>query len=156
MVFFTKDIPKMEVRDDSSMKICEAENGWMKARKLIDDAIYALGKTYFEANKDNPLPEYAEQIEAINTKIKEEYIWHQYRLSLDGQRMCDSCKSFITADSAFCNRCGVAVAPIDFTSIAVSKEQTVRNLNQGLSCPKCGGKLVEGAAFCEVCGTKIN
>ena len=31
-------------------------------------------------------------------KKKEEYIWHQFRLSLDGKRMCDGCHSFITSD----------------------------------------------------------
>ena len=37
-------------------------------------------------------------IETINAKKKEEYIWHQFRLSLDGKRMCDGCHSFITSD----------------------------------------------------------
>lgn len=153
-----KNMPKTGAQDDNSIKICEAENGWTKAKKSIDDAIYELGKAYFEVNKGNTASEFAEQIEAINTKTKEEYIWHQYRLSLDGQRMCDNCKSFITADSAFCNRCGAAVTPIDFSSIvgAINDKQAVNNSNQGLSCPKCGRKLIEGAMFCEACGTKID
>ena len=157
MDFLKRNMPRTEVQDDNSIKIREAENGWTKAKKSIDNAIYELGKAYLEANKDNTASEFAEQIEIINMKTKEEYIWHQYRLSLDGQRMCDSCKAFITADSAFCNRCGTAVTPIDFSSIvgATNDEQAVNNSNQGLSCSKCGRKLVEGAMFCEACGTKI-
>ena len=27
--------------------------------------------------------------------------------------------------------------------------------NPVLNCPKCGKKLLEGARFCEACGTKI-
>ncbi|MGN0308865.1 MAG: zinc-ribbon domain-containing protein [Lachnospiraceae bacterium] len=157
MDFLKRNIPKTEVQDGNSSKMREAENGWIKAKKSIDDAIYELGKTYFEANKDNTASEFAAQIETINTKAKEEYIWHQYRLSLDGQRMCDSCNSFITADSAFCNRCGKAVTPIDFSPIlgTTNNMQAANNTNQGQSCPKCGKKLVEGALFCEACGTKI-
>lgn len=157
MDFLKRNMSKTEVQNDGSSKIREAENGWMKAKKSIDDAFYELGKAYFEANKDNKESEFAEQMEVINTKTKEEYLWHQYRLELDGQRMCDSCKAFITADSAFCNRCGASVAPIDYSSIlgTANDTQETGNSNQGPKCPKCGRKLVEGALFCESCGTRI-
>ena len=157
MDFLKKSMQKQEIREVNSGKIAEAENGWLKAKKSLDDAIYELGKVCFEANKDNTASEFATQIEAINTRNKEEYIWHQYRLSLDGQRMCDSCNSVITSDSAFCNRCGKAITPIDFSSIlaTTNNKQPANNINQGQSCPKCGKKLVEGAMFCEACGTKV-
>ena len=128
-----------------------------ECKKSIDDAIYELGKAYFEANKENLTSEFASQIENVNNKIKEEYLWHQYRLSLEGQRLCDSCRSFITSDSAFCNRCGAAVTPIDFSSILGTTDNVQSGVNsaQVMSCPKCGKKLVEGAMFCDACGTKI-
>lgn len=157
MDFLKKNMQKQETKEGNNTRLTEAENGWLKAKKAIDDAIYELGKAYFEANKDNNASEFAEQIETINKKTKEEYLWHQYRLSLDGQRMCDSCRSIITEDSAFCNRCGAPVAPIDFSSIAgaTNTMQTANPSDQGLCCPKCGKKLVEGARFCEACGTKV-
>lgn len=157
MDFLKKNMPKAEVRDDNSIKIREAENGWTKAKESIDHAIYELGKAYYEANRDNTASELAGQIETINRRIKEEYIWHQYRLGLDGQRMCDGCHSFITADSAFCNRCGATVEPIDFSLIegATNNMQTVHQFNQGVLCPKCGKLLERGTMFCEACGTKI-
>lgn len=157
MDYFKKNPPKTKVEPENSSKIREVENSWMRVKKSMNDAIYELGKAYFEANKDNTASEFAAQIETINKKAKEEYIWHQYRLSLEGQRMCDICKSFITADSAFCNRCGAPVTPIDFSSIlgATNNVQVAYNSNQGQSCPKCGKKLVEGAMFCEACGTRI-
>lgn len=153
MDFLKKNMSKTDV----GPKIREVENSWMKVKKSMDDAIYQLGKAYFEANKGNTASEFAAQIEIINHKVKEEYIWHQYRLSLEGQRMCDKCNSCITADSAFCNRCGAAVTPIDFSSIlgATNNMQSANNFNQGICCPKCGKKLVEGAMFCEACGTRI-
>ena len=156
MDFLKRNMSKTEVQDGNSSKKREAENGWMKAKKSMDDAIYELGKVYFEENKDNTESEFTTQIETISAKTKEEYIWHQYRLSLDGQRMCDSCNSFITSDSAFCNRCGKAVTRIDFSSIfgTTNSMQETNNTNQGC-CPKCGKTLVEGALFCEACGTKI-
>lgn len=152
-----KNMPKTEVQNGVDSKVREAESGWMNAKKSIDDAIYELGKAYFDANKENLTSEFTSQIENVNKKIKEEYLWHQYRLSLEGQRLCDSCDSFITADSAFCNRCGAAVTPIDFSSIlgTMDNVQTGANSAQKMNCPKCGKKLVEGAMFCDACGTKI-
>lgn len=158
MDFLKKNMQGTGVSAENSGKIREAENRWMQAKKSIDDAVYELGKAYYEANKENTASEFAAQIEAINAKMKVEYTWHQYRLSLDGQRMCDSCKSFITADSAFCNRCGAPVTPIDFSTILGTNQnapQAADNAGQGLCCPKCGKKLVAGATFCEACGTKI-
>ena len=58
--------------------------------------------------------------------------------------MCDSCHSIITEDSAFCNRCGAAVAPIDFSSI-IDTTNTVQTANQGQRCPKCGTPIVGGS-----------
>ena len=157
MDFLKKNMQNQGTKEENGNKIAEVENGWLKAKKEIDNAIYELGKSYYEANKNNAAPEFSAQIETIKAKIKEEYLWHQYRLGLDGQRMCDSCHSFITADSAFCNRCGAAVAPIDFSPIVgtTNAMQTANLFNQGMCCPKCGKLLVEGAAFCENCGTKI-
>ena len=162
MDFLKKNTPKTEVQDANAGKIREAENGWMAAKQAIDAATLELGRAYFEANRENTDSEFATQVETVNRRIKEEYLWHQYRLSLDGQRMCDSCKSFITSDSAFCNRCGATVAPIDFSPItgAANSTQPVAPVNQipanpVLNCPKCGKKLLEGARFCEACGTKI-
>ena len=157
MDFLKRNTPKTEAPDENNTKIREAETGWMKAKKSIDDAIYELGKAYFEANKGNTTSEFAVQIQTVNNKISEEYLWHQYRLSLEGQRLCDSCHSFITSDSAFCNRCGAPVAPIDFSTITgnTNNMQAADNAGQGAWCPKCGKKLVEGAMFCEACGTKI-
>ena len=157
MDFLKKNMAKTEVQNENGSKIREAENGWLNAKKSIDDAIYELGKAYYEANKDNTTSEFATQIENVNNKVKDEYIWHQYRLSLDGQRLCDSCNSFITSDSAFCNRCGATVEPIDFSVIlgTANNMQPGIDSNQVKSCPKCGKRLVEGAMFCEACGTKI-
>lgn len=158
MEFLKKNVQKTEVQGEDVRKIREAENGWMSAKKAIDDAVYELGKAYFEANKDNTESKFGTQIQTINDKMNREYLWHQYRLSLEGQRMCDSCKSFITSDSAFCNRCGAPVKPIDFSVIlgAAQGDSTQGNASgQVRVCPNCGRKLVEDAVFCEGCGTKV-
>lgn len=159
MDFFKKNMQKTEVPNESDNKIREAETGWMNAQKAINDATFELGKAYFEANKDNTASEFATKIDVIKNKTKEEYIWHQYRLSLDGKRLCESCDSIITFDSAFCNRCGAAVTLIDFSEILGTtmekKNQSEIGSEQLTCCQKCGKKLVEGAMFCETCGTKI-
>lgn len=158
MELLKKNVQKTEVQSEDIRKIREAENGWMSEKRAIEDAVFELGKAYYEANKDNKESEFGTQIETINEKMNREYLWHQYRLSLEGQRMCDSCKSFITSDSAFCNRCGAPVKPIDFSVILGTSQgdnaQADVSVQTGV-CPKCGRKLVEDAVFCEGCGTKV-
>lgn len=40
MDFIKKSMQKIEVKDENSGKMREAENGWMNAKKSIDDAVY--------------------------------------------------------------------------------------------------------------------
>lgn len=157
MAFLRKTDSKSGGKPENAADIQKAENGWSDSKKRINDAIYELGKAYFEANKENAESDFAGYIEKINKSMKEEYIWHQYRLSLEGQRLCDKCGSTITADSAFCNRCGAAVSPIDFSPVIGTSNvlQPETASGQVLTCPKCGRKIIEGAIYCEGCGTKV-
>lgn len=159
MDFLKNKMAKTDVQTGSNPEIKQADEGWMNAKQNIDKAIFELGKAYYEKNQDNPAPEYVEQIETIKLKSKEEYLWHQYRLNLEGQRLCDSCNSSITVDSAFCNRCGAKIEPIDFSPILdtsnIVQEVDEPDISKEAVCPECGKKLVEGAVFCEACGTRV-
>ena len=42
MDFLKRNMSKTEVQDGNSSRIREAENGWMKVKKSMDDAIYEL------------------------------------------------------------------------------------------------------------------
>lgn len=62
MDFRKRDMSKTEVRKENHTKMREAENGWRKVKKAINDAVYKWGKAYFETNKSHTASEFAEQM----------------------------------------------------------------------------------------------
>ena len=44
MDFLKKNMQKQETKEGNNSRLTEADNGWLKAKKAIDDAIYELGK----------------------------------------------------------------------------------------------------------------
>lgn len=143
-----------EVNKGISLAMSQTDNNYQSARETVKEEICSLGKQYFEANKDNTDSEFYNQISIIKECIEKEKLWYQYRLSLEGKLQCDSCKAIITADSAFCNKCGASIKPQDFTLIGIPANQQGYIPSLGV-CPSCGSSLVPGAAFCEKCGHKL-
>lgn len=120
-----------------------------------EKAILALGKTFFEANKDNPSSEFIAQIDAVKDCMEKENLWNQYKLSLEGKMLCESCGSIITSDSMFCNKCGSSVKMADFSPLGLDQVQEDPLPPVQAVCPACGAPLVEDALFCEKCGHKL-
>ena len=54
-----------------------------------------------------------------------------------GGKKCPSCGNAVTAEMAFCNKCG-AKLPVQKT------------------CPNCGNVVTDDMAFCNKCGTKLS
>ena len=145
-----------------SQKGFDAEQGLANAQQKIKDAIFELGKVYYEKNKEEEVADFIEDIQTINKYYEEEHLWTQYKYSLEDKMLCDSCKAIITSDSAFCNKCGSPVKLPDFTPI-IGKPTNVEapkpvevEASKPAACPKCGRELVKGAMFCEGCGERIS
>lgn len=51
-----------------------------------------------------------------------------------GMIVCPNCKTQLSADSKFCDRCGTRL---------------------GRKCPNCGADITQGSAFCSECGQKL-
>ena len=134
--------------------VLQADQNCQNASAAVNQAIFELGQKYFEANHDNPDAEFSDLINKVNECKKNEMLWHQYRLSLDGKMKCEKCGAIITSDSAFCNKCGVSVAPLDFSAIMPTQPQPVSEPVAKV-CPSCGNPVNEGDVFCEKCGQKI-
>lgn len=131
-----------------------ADANWREAGSTVKNALQELGKTYFEANKDNAEAEYYEQITHIQKCMDKENLWHQYRLSLEGKLQCEKCGAVITSDSLFCNQCGSSIQGWDFSGLGVGVSVREDTADTAV-CRGCGAPLIAGAAFCEVCGTKV-
>ncbi len=113
---------------------------------LIKEVQLQIGKMYFEANRDNPAPEYMELFQnVINAyaaidKCREEIY------ALKGVRGCISCGAEIPNQSTFCPACGARNEVIEATAATVAE----------LFCPGCGATLSSDTVFCPNCGTKVN
>ncbi len=125
-----------------------------EASEETSKAIMSLGRAFFEATKDNPMPEYSEQIATILACMDKEKLLMQYKLSLSGKMLCESCGQTIPADSLFCNKCGAKITPPDFSSLEPKQDQQEVPAEQKV-CPKCGATIVSDAAFCEKCGASL-
>lgn len=136
-----------------SPEIQQADHNCSEAESAANTAMLALGKKYYEENKENSASEYAEQISEVTACLKKESLWKQYRLTLEGKMKCEKCGAIITSDSAFCNKCGTSIEPLDFSSLGLKTPDTTTTSN---SCPSCGAPLISDAMFCEKCGHKIS
>lgn len=142
----------MQKNPSVSPEIQQAEKNCNMAESAVNAAMLALGKKYYEENKENSASEYAEQITEVTECIKKESLWKQYRLTLEGKMKCEKCGAIITSDSAFCNKCGTSIKPLDFSSLGINSPDTSNTIN---SCPSCGAPLVSDAMFCEKCGHRL-
>ncbi len=113
---------------------------------MIKEIQLQIGKMYFEANRDNPAPEFMELFQnVINAqgaieKCREEIC------AIKGVRGCVSCGAEIPNNSTFCPACGTKNEIIDVTYTAVTD----------MFCPGCGAGLPSDTVFCPNCGTKVN
>ena len=138
-----------------SIAVLQADQSCKAAKDAVKEAIQALGGMYFEANQNNEESEFYDQIAKVKKCKEKEKLLHLYRLSLEGKTQCDSCGAIVTADSAFCNKCGADIKPRDFSFIGISQMQSNNNMSSNV-CPSCGSPLVVDALFCEKCGYKIS
>ena len=78
-----------------------------------------------------------------------EKLWRQYRLSLEGEILCENCGTVVTSDSAFCKKCGSPMKTWDFSALEIEAAP-------GASvCKSCGAPLAPDSVFCEACGAKV-
>lgn len=146
---------KVSVNNNASSTSSGADQSFSDTEMAVNEAFLALGKQYYEDNKDNTDADYYEQIVAINELKGKEELFQLYKLSLEGKTKCENCNSIITSDSAFCNRCGSAIKPRDFSSLGITQTPTSSVSVASRICPQCGSRTIEGAMFCEKCGQRL-
>lgn len=129
--------------------VVRADEGCRQAETAIADAFLALGRAYFEANLENPESEHHEEIARIAACMEQEKLWRQYRLSLDGEALCENCGTVVSSDSAFCKKCGTPMKPQNFSALDIELA------SDAPVCKSCGAPIAPGSAFCEACGAKV-
>lgn len=100
----------------------------------INSCYWAIGKQYYETNKDNPGEEYAEFAEKIAASEKKIADHKAAVLKQNGLMLCPSCGKEIMDQSVFCNFCGKRVeqpaeepaeAPVEESAEAPVEEPAV-------------------------------
>ncbi len=142
------------LNSDVSEKCKQVENE-------VREALEALGRKYYEENIYNTDAKYADEIANIISLESKSILWKQYHLKAEDKRLCEKCKAIVPIDSVFCNKCGCSLETLDYSAIISamdpqeSSQQEAQNTAPN-TCPACGKPLVEGALFCEKCGTKVS
>lgn len=121
--------------------------------KNCEDSLKAyyeeIGRTYYEQNKNNPSPEFADKFNHI--REAEEAIDHLESAirHAKGTKMCQNCGAEVASDTVFCPACGTKV---DDNAACNSGS----DVSVGAKCPKCGASMKVGASFCTSCGNKVS
>ncbi len=113
---------------------------------MIKEMQLQIGKLYFEANRNNPAPEFMELFQnVINAQGAIERCREEI-FAIKGVRSCVSCGAEIPNNSTFCPACGTKNEFIEVPYTAVTD----------MFCPGCGSGLPSDTVFCPNCGTKVN
>lgn len=114
---------------------------------MVRETQLAIGRMYFDANRNNPMPEYMELFQqVINTQSAIEKCKDEIS-SIKGMRTCIKCGVEIANNATFCPTCGTRNEIIDMPYTGEESE---------IFCPSCGIALPSDTVFCSSCGTKVN
>lgn len=123
---------------------CDAKLAQLAKQK--QDVTYKVGLKYVENNTAASAAGtiYAEELNELEAIDKEMENTETKKLALQGLRKCEKCGNVLVIDSAFCNKCGEKLAPLQ-TEVTPAVPH----------CSKCGNPVESGAAFCTICGNKL-
>ncbi|MBP2070196.1 MULTISPECIES: zinc ribbon domain-containing protein [Anaerococcus] len=120
--------------------ITRMNNEIEKEEVKINQLFYFIGKSYYEAHKNDINAEEHDRILQVNNslsridKLKEEIN------SLRNVTVCDNCGSEIPINSTYCIKCGAKVREVQ---------------KQEFLCPSCNKAVGKDEIFCRNCGTKL-
>lgn len=114
--------------------------------RQLNSIYQLLGKTYYEANKDNPNADYGDLLLSIKDAYTRIEALREQLRTVTGMRNCPQCGGEVANNSLFCNACGAKMPEVAAAPAAAP---------QGNSCPQCGNIVSFGASFCNICGSKL-
>lgn len=114
-----------------------------------DALITQIGQLYIKNNtvETSEGSPYEESMKALRTCAEQKEGLFKRKLALQGLRMCGNCGNVLSLDSAFCNKCGEKLDPVQ--DIAGNSNISMRH------CPKCGALVDDDSEFCVKCGQRL-
>lgn len=89
---------------------------------FVEKQYAILGRTYYEANKDNVGEKDAEQFRVITEAIEEIARMNQQVLDIQGVVQCPNCGKKVPAGNVFCSDCGARLDDIIVEATVVEPE----------------------------------
>jgi rubrerythrin len=144
---------------DGSKKLAEKSRVKKEIAQLeaeVEQSFSAIGKAYFEENKDKADDKFAASFADIAAKREKADKLRQLLASMEDKWPCPQCGAEVTKGQKFCDNCGAKVEAPEAPVIAGYTESApAAEAPAGKACPNCGAHLDEGQNFCEKCGTRI-
>ena len=89
---------------------------------FVEKQFAALGRAYYETNKDNASEADAEKFAVIKEALEEIERMSQQVLDIQGVVQCPNCGKKMPADNSFCSDCGTKLDEIIVEATVVSEE----------------------------------
>ncbi len=126
--------------------VAECDTKLAQLARQKQNVIYKVGLKYAENNTAASASGtiYAVEMNELEAIAREKENTEVRKLALQGLRKCEKCGSVLVIDSAFCNKCGEKLAPLQ-----------VEITPSASCCPQCGKPVESGATFCTFCGNKL-
>ena len=113
-------------------------------KNRIREACLRMGKAYFDAHKDDPVPE--ADVKAVSDATEAILTLQAEIRELKGLVICPACKQEISKDVVFCNYCGHRMK---------EPEPEPEPAPMPEVCDSCGKELRPGQRFCSGCGKPV-
>lgn len=110
-----------------------------------------LGYSYYDLQKDNPLPELAELVGMISASFNQIAAINEQIAAIENIKTCPNCGATIEDNMAFCVGCGAKLVKPAMPNQPMQGQGEAPKF-----CISCGNQLMNGAMFCTKCGTKQN
>ena len=89
---------------------------------FVEKQFAALGRAYYEVNKDNASEADAEKFAVIKEALEEIERMSQQVLDIQGVVQCPNCGKKMPSDNSFCSDCGTKLDEIIVEATVVSEE----------------------------------
>jgi len=111
--------------------------------KNIENTFYQLGKSYYQAYRENPNQLFINFIDKINAARANIAIYSEQIKQIKGIKSCQNCGTDVTYGASFCGSCGSSALAAPIAT------------DNSLVCNECGSAISSNAAFCRSCGSKV-
>lgn len=166
MSFFNKKSLPINKIENSNKKVKKSSDIAKLEEKInqesleVKETLMEIGKLYYQLYKN----ESHEKLVPLCNVVDESYriigLCEKQIMLLQGVQICPNCKTHVSLDSLFCNKCGTKIETIEETnsienSGSSNSEKKAETKNEIIKCRECGSNMPGDTIFCTNCGAKI-